>query len=98
RSEVTRVAEFDDAASELHRGLPGQDLAGLRRLLETCSRVDLGADHDVAVGRRADRHRTSVDPDPNLHREGQIELFAESFGPFADRPRGSDRANRVVVP
>ena len=97
RSDLTQVAELDETASELDGRLPGQDLAGLGGLLQPRSRVDLCPDHDVAIGRRADRHRTGVDTDPNPHREREVELCAESFGPFTHRPRGADRAHRVVV-
>src|SRR5438552_2055302 len=97
RPVLTQVAELDETTSELDGRLPGQDLAGLGGLLQPRSRVDLCPDHDVAIGRRADRHRTGVDPDPNPHRERKVEPCAESLGPFAYRPGGTDRAHRVVV-
>ena len=57
RSDLTQVAELDETASELDGRLPGQDLAGLGGLLQPRSRVDLCPDHDVEIGRRADRRR-----------------------------------------
>src|SRR5439155_4323391 len=97
RSDLVLVAELHESSGELNGRGPGQDLTRVGRMLQSCSRVDLRADHDVAIGRRSDRHGAGVDADPDLHREGEVELRAESFGPVAHRPRGTDRAHRVVV-
>ena len=96
-SIMPALAELDRVADEQAGALADEHLPRPRRLLQTGADVHLGADHDVAVGRRAHRDRPGVHADPHADRHRQLEPGTDARRPLHDREAGAHAALGVVV-